>query len=60
MHICKGGRLMNTQLSIKGEVKKDQLIQELLKFGIFKKYNKQLYELPIVVLQKEFNHLRGE
>lgn len=51
---------MNTQLSIKGEVKKDQLIQELLKFGIFKKYNKQLYELPIVVFQKEFNHLRGE
>ncbi|MFD6441761.1 Fur-regulated basic protein FbpA [Peribacillus sp. NPDC060186] len=51
---------MNTQLNIKGEVKKDQLIQELLKFGIYKKYNKQLYELPIVVLQKEFNHLRGE
>ncbi|MCK1992083.1 Fur-regulated basic protein FbpA [Peribacillus muralis] len=49
---------MITQLNKKGEAKKG--IQELLKFGIFKKYNKQLYELPIVVLQKEFNHLRGE
>ncbi|MET1180449.1 Fur-regulated basic protein FbpA [Peribacillus simplex] len=51
---------MITQLSSKREVKKEELIQELLKLGIFKKYNKQLYELPIVVLQKEFNHLRGE
>ncbi|MFJ7928889.1 Fur-regulated basic protein FbpA [Peribacillus sp. NPDC096448] len=51
---------MITQLSAKGEAKKEELIQELLKFGIFKKYNKQLYELPIVVLQKEFNYLRGE
>ncbi|MBD8134463.1 Fur-regulated basic protein FbpA [Bacillus sp. CFBP 13597] len=51
---------MITQSSTKGEAKKEELIQELLKFGIFKKYNKQLYELPIVVLQKEFNHLRGE
>ena len=42
-----------------GEVNKDQMIQELLKFGIFKKDNKQLYELPFVVLQKEFNQLRG-
>ncbi|MGE7183891.1 Fur-regulated basic protein FbpA [Peribacillus sp. NPDC006672] len=51
---------MITQLSAKGEAKKEELIQELLKFGIFKKYNKQLYELPIFVLQKEFNNLRGE
>lgn len=51
---------MKTQTDNKGEVRKEQLIQELLKFGIFKKYNKQLYELPVVVLQKEFNQLRGE
>lgn len=51
---------MKTQTEKKGEARKEQLIQELLKFGIFKKYNKQLYELPVVVLQKEFNQLRGE
>ena len=51
---------MKTQTEQKGEARKEQLIQELLKFGIFKKYNKQLYELPVVVLQKEFNQLRGE
>ncbi|WP_285767167.1 Fur-regulated basic protein FbpA [Peribacillus sp. SI8-4] len=51
---------MITPLNKKGEAKKEELIQELLKFGIFKKYNKQLYELPIVVLQREFNHMRGE
>ncbi|WP_081092368.1 MULTISPECIES: Fur-regulated basic protein FbpA [Peribacillus] len=51
---------MITQLNNKREWKKEELIQELLKFGLFKKYNKQLYELPMVVLQREFNRLRGE
>ncbi|MGE7661373.1 Fur-regulated basic protein FbpA [Peribacillus sp. NPDC097197] len=51
---------MRTQIDKKGEANKDQLIQELLKFGIFKKNDKQLYELPVIVLQKEFNQLRGE
>ncbi|MFJ7829515.1 Fur-regulated basic protein FbpA [Peribacillus sp. NPDC097284] len=51
---------MRTQIDKKGEANKDQLIQELLKFGIFTKNDKQLYELPVIVLQKEFNQLRGE
>ncbi|MFJ7977863.1 Fur-regulated basic protein FbpA [Peribacillus sp. NPDC096379] len=42
-----------TQTNINETPNKDELIQELLKCGIYKKYDKQLYELSIVVLEQE-------
>ncbi|MFE8699590.1 Fur-regulated basic protein FbpA [Cytobacillus sp. FJAT-54145] len=35
-------------------LKKEQLIDELLYFGIYKKGNKQLFELPLSVLEEEY------
>ncbi|WP_082191311.1 Fur-regulated basic protein FbpA [Peribacillus loiseleuriae] len=51
---------MMNQTNINETLNKEELIQELLKNGIYKKYDKQLYELPFVVLEQEFNHVRGE
>jgi hypothetical protein len=44
---------------LKDEKKKGTLINELLKNGIYKLFDKQLYELPIIVLENEYNKLRG-
>ncbi|KHD85861.1 Fur-regulated basic protein FbpA [Heyndrickxia ginsengihumi] len=41
------------------ELKKSQLIHKLLDLGVYKKYDKQLYELPLTVLEKEYQVMKG-
>lgn len=51
--------MMMKQEKMKKEKKKDEIIQKLLNHGIFKLDGKQLYELPLHALIKEYKLRTG-
>jgi len=50
---------MGTVLRNAVQLKRQTLINKLIKVGIYKKDNKQLYELTLTDLEKEYEFMNG-